>query len=651
MLISVPFMFSSVFAATPPTLSVEPGVIADSAKAPSSTFIINVTITNILNLYGYEFKVGYDTTVLTGLNIQLGSFFPPNAIIWANTTDDVAGFVWFSATMPFGSPSGISGNGTLAIITFSVDSYGLSRLLLYDDLLGDPYAQLIYHELSHGYFANAPVASFTFTPSEPIKDENILFNASASTSMSPTGTIVDYKWNFGDGNTTSVAVPTIVHAYNASGDYGVTLTVTDSDGLQDSITKRVLLFSPGIYVTPTSGPIGTKVTVKGYGLPPNVGGDLFFDDQLQTYYIRTDQTGRFNASFNVPLSAPGLHVIKVFNLYVWGEYNWTTFTVIDMTILDINVDVGELHFRGELAEFFIQTAFKGIPTNATTITATLYKPDDSSQLLTTSRIAAGLYKATYTIPLDSPVGTYTMVVQASLVNTADYIESKGTSLKSFLLSDKLTGWLVQMSGDIATIETDIGTIKVNMSNIDTKIVAIEGDVVTIQTDIGTIQTDVNTIKTILQQWTGTVSSIITPKGTYNLLILTNSTALGPVTVSDYSISIPVTGTFGTSGKTNIIIPKQLLSDIEATISKIAITIDNKETGFTYTEQGNVYILSIGYTHSTRTIKVFLTGIPPSFPWTWIAIGLIIAAAVAVLGLMYRSRKRKALVASTPKPNL
>jgi len=54
------------------------------------------------------------------------------------------------------------------------------------------------------------------------------FNASASSD--PDGTIVDYAWDFGDGNGRSGNSATTSHTYASGGSYNVTLTVTDNDG-------------------------------------------------------------------------------------------------------------------------------------------------------------------------------------------------------------------------------------------------------------------------------------------------------------------------------------------------------------------------------------------------------------------------------------
>jgi len=83
-----------------------------------------------------------------------------------------------------------------------------------------------------------PVAIFTESAETVLTGETILFNASAS--YDPDGTIVSYFWDFGDGsNTTGVIVE---HSYLEDGNYTVTLTVTDDDGVSSSSssTKTVL---------------------------------------------------------------------------------------------------------------------------------------------------------------------------------------------------------------------------------------------------------------------------------------------------------------------------------------------------------------------------------------------------------------------------
>lgn len=79
----------------------------------------------------------------------------------------------------------------------------------------------------------APTANFSFT--KPSLNQPVTFNASASTS--PTGSISQYSWNFGDGSApVTVTSPTIKHTYKTTGTFIVTLTVTNSAGTSTTQT-------------------------------------------------------------------------------------------------------------------------------------------------------------------------------------------------------------------------------------------------------------------------------------------------------------------------------------------------------------------------------------------------------------------------------
>ena len=82
-----------------------------------------------------------------------------------------------------------------------------------------------------------PVASFVFSPPDPLEHETVTFDALSSTPDG--GTIIGYKWDFGDGNITTVSAPIITHAYAAYGNYIVTLNVTDSEGKWDTESTSI----------------------------------------------------------------------------------------------------------------------------------------------------------------------------------------------------------------------------------------------------------------------------------------------------------------------------------------------------------------------------------------------------------------------------
>ena len=87
----------------------------------------------------------------------------------------------------------------------------------------------------------APVASFTHSPAQPIFNETVVFDASAS--YDPDGSIESYRWDFGDSTIITVPDPVTHHKYIAEGTYNVTLTLTDDDGLTDTVWKLVTVYT------------------------------------------------------------------------------------------------------------------------------------------------------------------------------------------------------------------------------------------------------------------------------------------------------------------------------------------------------------------------------------------------------------------------
>jgi PKD repeat protein len=91
-----------------------------------------------------------------------------------------------------------------------------------------------------------PTADFTWSPPSPLNNTVTTFDGSP-TQRGWNGTahppITSYRWDFGDGNITTVTTPTIGHTYLNPANYTVTLTVTDAQGSHASANKIVAVFA------------------------------------------------------------------------------------------------------------------------------------------------------------------------------------------------------------------------------------------------------------------------------------------------------------------------------------------------------------------------------------------------------------------------
>jgi PKD repeat protein len=83
-----------------------------------------------------------------------------------------------------------------------------------------------------------PIASFSTNPSSGFHPLTVVYDASNSSTED--GTITNYSWNFGDGTTiTGSAKSVVTHDFTKTGNYNITLTITNSFGKQDFITKQI----------------------------------------------------------------------------------------------------------------------------------------------------------------------------------------------------------------------------------------------------------------------------------------------------------------------------------------------------------------------------------------------------------------------------
>lgn len=121
-----------------------------------------------------------------------------------------------------------------------------------------------------------PVAIFTCTPAEPVQKLVATFNASKS--YDPDGDIISYNWNFGDSTSNQTGMIT-THIFMLPGEYTVTLTVTDNEGLKNS-TSKVIKVLPAILKIDVYTQHPDPYSGKG----PNQPSDAYAAQQLVILY-------------------------------------------------------------------------------------------------------------------------------------------------------------------------------------------------------------------------------------------------------------------------------------------------------------------------------------------------------------------------------
>ncbi len=147
-----------------------------------------------------------------------------------------------------GSQVAVSDPQKLGVPSLSIPSLPNGRYSIEVDGVGwgnplnpgySDYGSLGTYTLSAG-FNQAPIANGTITPTPVAYQGTLSYNASLSND--PDGSITTYKWNFGDGTTSSLASGT--KTYTAPGSYTVTLTVTDNKGATGTKTFAVTANQP-----------------------------------------------------------------------------------------------------------------------------------------------------------------------------------------------------------------------------------------------------------------------------------------------------------------------------------------------------------------------------------------------------------------------
>jgi len=178
-----------------------------------------------------------------------------------------------------------------------------------------------------------PVASFTFSPPNPVVGQTVFFDGSRSSDAD--GSVTFWSWNFGDGGVSFGTFP--AHTYFAPRNFTVTLTVTDTDQRSASTSQTVPVHSIPPHDVALSSVLAPRTAVS---------------TQIVQISVALENTGSSQVTVNIT---------AYWDSHVAGSLN--------------NENIPSFGFPA-FFDFFIPWDTTGVPVGNHTITARVFLADD-----------------------------------------------------------------------------------------------------------------------------------------------------------------------------------------------------------------------------------------------------------------------------------
>jgi len=135
-------------AASTATVGVSPSTVT---AVLGQNFSINITISGVLDLYGWELRLNWSATLLGAVDVAQGPFLNASgSTFFSWDVNATEGRMVVDCTL-LGNVAGVSGGGTLATVTFNVKNVGESALNLYDVVLLNSLEISIPCQATSGY--------------------------------------------------------------------------------------------------------------------------------------------------------------------------------------------------------------------------------------------------------------------------------------------------------------------------------------------------------------------------------------------------------------------------------------------------------------------------------------------------------------------
>jgi len=209
---------SSADASPDTTISVEP--YASTARI-GGTFTINITLTDVQNLFGLEVALHWDASILQMVyaDVSLGVESYPDGVlhnpVWKNETMEEGKYMLVGMSTGRDTPS-FDGGGNVVRITFNVTDRGNTKLRLETKLADKPQPGGVASPIAHTTFSGAfsPIHIFISSATVTV-GENLNISGFIALAQADVSVTIQYRR---EGETDWHTLSTI--KTNEEGDYG-----------------------------------------------------------------------------------------------------------------------------------------------------------------------------------------------------------------------------------------------------------------------------------------------------------------------------------------------------------------------------------------------------------------------------------------------
>jgi len=181
-----------------PTLYIDPQTTIGRV---SETFSISVSVAEVTDLYGWEFKLYYRNDILNATEVMEGPFLKTGGPTYFTGAPSETGGIWnnYNATHGrihawctlLGEIPGVDGAGVLATITFKAMKSGESNLTLSRTFLINSKVSEIPHETMDGFFRTEGIHDIAVTNVKPFKTVVASFSTKINVTIENKGDYVE----------------------------------------------------------------------------------------------------------------------------------------------------------------------------------------------------------------------------------------------------------------------------------------------------------------------------------------------------------------------------------------------------------------------------------------------------------------------------